>query len=110
MCALAALKDATFPKYNKELDKIEYKEKTTKKLDLNQEPVSITVIKVGDTFIVDPITDEEKVIEARLTVASLKDGTLCALQKGGDYAFLQKDIDKMIDIALEKAKELRGAL
>jgi len=105
LAAVAALKDMRFPKY--ENNKLDYKEKTDKKLDLKDLPITVTVIKIGDRLIVDPDLDEEKVIDARLTVASLSDGTLCALQKGGDYPLTAEDIDKMIHIALEKAKELR---
>lgn len=105
LAAMAALKNMRFPKY--EDDKIDYKEKTSKKLELECIPVSVTVNKIGDKFIVDPDSEEEDVIDARLTVASLSDGTLCALQKGGDYPLTSEDIDKMVDIALEKAKELR---
>ncbi|MBI2208805.1 exosome complex protein Rrp42 [Candidatus Woesearchaeota archaeon] len=105
LAAVAALKDMRFPKYENE--KLDYKEKTDKKLDLKDLPITVTVIKIGDKLIVDPDLDEEKVIDARLTVASLSDGTLCALQKGGDYPLTAEDIDKMVHIALGKAKELR---
>lgn len=105
LAAVAALKNMKFPKY--EDDKIEYKEKTNKGLDLKDFPITVTVIKIGNNFIVDPDSEEEKVIDARLTVASLSDGTLCALQKGGDYPLTAEDIEKMIHIALEKSKELR---
>ena len=105
LAAMAALKSMRFPKY--EDDKIDYKEKTDKRLELECIPISVTVNKIGDKFIVDPDSEEESVIDARLTVASLSDETLCALQKGGDYPLTSEDIDKMVDIALEKAKELR---
>src|SRR3989338_11648531 len=105
LAAVAALKDMRFPKY--EDDKIDYKEKTSRKLELKDLPITVTVIKIGDKLIVDPDLDEEKVIDARLSVASLSDGTLCALQKGGDYPLTSEDIDRMVHIALEKAKELR---
>src|SRR3989338_2439806 len=105
LAAVAALKDMRFPKY--ENNKLDYKEKTDKKLYLKDLPITVTVIKIGDKLIVDPDLDEEKVIDARLSVASLSDGTLCALQKGGDYPLTSEDIDRMVHIALEKAKELR---
>ena len=105
LAAITALKNMKFPKYENE--KIDYKEKTNKKLDLKNIPVSVTVIKIGDKFIVDPDSEEEKAVDARLTVASLADGTLCALQKGGDYPLTSEDIMKMVDIGLEKGKELR---
>ena len=105
LAAVAALKNMKFPKY--ENDKIEYKEKTNKGLDMKDYPITITVIKIGNNFIVDPDSEEEKAIDARLSVACLSDGTLCALQKGGDYPLTAEDIDKMIHIAQEKSKELR---
>lgn len=106
--AYAALQDTVFPKL--EDDKIVRKERTTKKLSLKNAPVSVTVCKIGSKLIIDPTSEEEKVIDARLTVASLEDGTLCALQKGGDYALTEEDIATMIEIGIEKGNELRGAL
>lgn len=106
--AYAALQNAVFPKYDGE--KVDYKDKTSKKVPLNNIPLSITVCKIGNKFIVDPTTDEEKAIDARLTVATIEDGSLCAMQKGGDAALTEEDISKMVDIGIEKGKELRGAL
>jgi len=105
LAAVAAIKSAKFPKFNGE--KIDYKEKTNKGIELGDLPMSVTVIKIGDKYLIDPDSDEEKVVDARLTVASLSDGTLCAMQKGGDYPLAAEDIEKMIDIGLEKGKELR---
>jgi|TARA_Y100000310_G_scaffold177182_1_gene177261 exosome complex component RRP42 len=105
LAAIAALKNMKFPEYKD--DVIDYKKKTSKDLELKDTPLSVTVIKIGDKFIVDPSSEEEKVIDARLTVASLSDGTLCALQKGGDYPLSAEDVMKMVDIGLEKGKELR---
>ena len=105
LAAIAALRNTAFPEYKD--DKIDYKKKTSKKLELKDAPLSVTVIKIGDKFLVDPDSDEEKAIDARLTVASLSDGTLCAMQKGGDYPLTSEDIAKMVDIGIEKGKELR---
>lgn len=105
LAAIAALRNTAFPEYKD--DKIDYKKKTSKKIELKDIPLSVTVIKIGDKFLVDPDSDEEKAIDARLTVASLSDGTLCAMQKGGDYPLTSEDIAKMIDIGVEKGKELR---
>ena len=108
LAALAALKDARFPKL--EGEKLNYKEKTDKRLDIKNSPIAVTVIKIGEKFIVDPDTDEEKAIDARLMVSSIEDGTLCAMQKGGNYPLTAEDIIKMVDIGIEKGKELRKAL
>ncbi|MBI2653219.1 exosome complex protein Rrp42 [Candidatus Woesearchaeota archaeon] len=108
LAALAALKDTKYPAFDGE--KIDYKAKTDKKLGLEKMPIAVTVIKIGSKFIVDPDIEEEKAIDARLTVSSIEDGTLCAMQKGGDFPLSIEDIDKMLDIGIEKAKELRKYL
>ncbi len=109
LASIAALKDAKFPKADKEY-KIDYKEKTKEKLQLLKEPVEVTVLKIGDYFLVDPTPEEEKACDARLTVASLDNNELCALQKGGDEPLSIEEISKMIDLALRKAKEYRAKL
>lgn len=108
LAAYAALQNTVLPKLDG--DNVDYTEKTNKKLELKNMPLSVTVCKIGNKFIVDPTTEEEKVVDARLTVATIEDGTLCALQKGGDYSLTAEDIMSMIDIGIEKGKELRGAL
>ena len=108
LAAMAALKNTKFPAFDGE--KVDYKQKTGKKLELEKVPMAVTVIKIGDKFIVDPDTEEEKAIDARLTVSSIEDGTLCALQKGGDSPLTMEEIDKMLDIGVEKGKELRKYL
>ena len=109
LAALAALKDSKFPKLDD--GKVDYMKKTSESLPIAESlPLSITVCKIGKHFIVDPITDEERVIDARMTVATTKDGKLCALQKGADNPLTIEEIDKMVEIAIEKANELRKAL
>jgi len=108
LAAIAAVQDMAFPKFDGE--KVDYKEKSSKKLKLKHIPLSVTICKIGDHFIVDPTSDEEKMIDARLSVATLEDGTLCAMQKGGEDELTAEDIMKMIEIGIEKGKELRKAL
>tara|TARA_Y100000310_G_C20700789_1_gene829678 strand:+ start:3052 stop:3825 length:774 start_codon:yes stop_codon:yes gene_type:complete len=105
LASIAALKNMKFPEYKD--DQIDYKKKTSKGLDLKDTPLSVTVLKIGDKFIVDPNSDEEKAADARLSVASLSDGTLCAMQKGGEFPLSAEDVSKMVDIGLEKGQELR---
>lgn len=108
LAALAALKDAKFPKL--EDGKVNYEEKTDKGLPLNKDPIAVTVFKIGEHFIVDPLTNEEQNAEARLTVTTVEDGTMCSLQKGGNAPLNVEEIDKMVEIAQAKAKELRSNL
>lgn len=107
VAALAALKNAVFPKIEDE--KIDYKSKTAKKLPLSREPISVTISKINDYMIVDPTIEEEKMIDARLTVASFE-GKLCSLQKGGDSPLSIDDVEKMVEVGLKKVDEIRKVL
>lgn len=110
LAAMAALKDAKLPFYDKKEEKIDYKKKTKEPLPLLEEPIECTVLKIKNGFIVDPTIEEEKAMDARLTVAITKNGNICALQKGGETPITIEEIDKMIDIATQKTKELRKVL
>jgi exosome complex component RRP42 len=107
--ALAALKDAKFPEVD-ELGIIDYKKKTTKSLPVTKETLPVTVSKIAGQLFIDPLAVEEDVIDARLTVATTPDGTIVALQKGGDMPLSIDDISAITDLALEKAKYLREFL
>ncbi len=104
LAAVAALKQVKFPKLEK--NRVKYGELTKEKLPLNKVPITCTLIKIGDKILVDPTFEEEKVIDARLSIA-ISDGKLNALQKGGIEGITSEEIDKMMDIAFEKEKELR---
>ena len=79
-------------------------------MPLLREPISITVLKIGNYFIVDPLSEEEQATDARLTVAVTQDNNICALQKGGETPFMPEDIEKIVDLVLEKSVELRKKL
>ena len=68
------------------------------------------MIKIENKFIIDPVTEEEKAVDSRLTVTLDDDGTIVSLQKGGDEALTIDEIMQMVDIAEEKSQELRRAL
>ncbi len=108
LAALAAVKDAKFPTYDEKTEIIDYMKRTKKPLPLNKEPIGITVLKIKNKFVVDPLRVEEKSADARLTVVVEQTGNLCAMQKGGEEPLSVEDIGKMVDLALIKSKELRS--
>jgi exosome complex component RRP42 len=108
LAAIAALKDARFPKLEK--DVVNYEEKTDTPIPMDKEPVPITVLKIGDQLIVDPVSAEEKVADARITVAVCKDGTVSAMQKGGKMPLSIEDVDNMVGLAIKTSGELRKNL
>lgn len=108
IAVLAAIKDAKLPKFDGK--NIDYKTLTKEKLPVKELPIAVTVYKIGDYLFVDPATEEEKLADARLTVTSIEDSSICAMQKGGEATLTVDEIEKMVDIALKHAKTLRKAL
>ncbi len=108
LAAIAALKDARFPKFDGE--KVDYKELTKEKVPISKIPIPITVVKIGNNLLVDPTNEEEEFIESRLTVATIENGEICALQKGGAASLMPEDVRAMVELAKKKAQELRKHL
>ncbi len=109
LAAIAALKNTKMVKYDAKTEKIVY-EKTNKSLPLLNLPIECTIVKINDAFLVDPNYEEEEAMDARLTVAVLEDDSICAMQKGGDQPLSIEEVLKMIDLAIEKAKDIRKKL
>ncbi len=110
LAAMAALKDARFPEYDSKTGKVQYDERTTKTLPMQCLPIAVTVLKIGTHLLVDPRTNEENSMDARLTAVSMEDGQLCALQKGGDVELSLEEIDQMLTLAQHHAGALRKIL
>ncbi len=100
---LKALQEAKFPKVVD--DKVDHESKTSTGLKLNKLPILTTVYKINDNLLVDVNIQEEKTIDARLSV-SVADGKIHALQKGGDISFTVDEVKKAVEIATKKEKEM----
>lgn len=107
--ALAALKETRLPGLTDD-GQVDYEKRTDTKLELLEEPIAVTVLKIGSTFLIDPTFEEERVLDARLTVTSLSNGKICALQKGGSGTLSLDDVKKMVALAQKKSGELRKQL
>jgi exosome complex component RRP42 len=105
IAAVTAIWNAKFPELKG--DRIDYENKSTKKLPTNSKPVTITVVKIGDSLMVDPDLDEENAANARLTIAVKDNDNICALQKGGIGTMTVDEIEKSIELAVKKSKEIR---
>jgi exosome complex component RRP42 len=102
MAALAALSKAKMPSYDKEKKLVNYKERSGK-MPIVKLPVECSLAKIGGNLVVDPSLEEEGLLDARLTVASV--GTkINALQKSGKGTFSIDDVDKMLKLAIIKNK------
>ena len=108
LAALAALKSAVLPKLAD--DRVKFGEFTKDKLPLEKLSVNCTVFKVLDKFLVDPLSEEEKLVDARVSVSFGEKGDIHAMQKGGNDGLSISEVDEMVGIAMDKSKELRKAL
>lgn len=109
LAAAAALQSSRMPAYkDKAVDYSSHEGSLP--LDADVMPVTVTVFKIGKHLIVDPLPEEEAVSDARVSVAVSEDGSLFALQKGGEKPVSPEEVDAMVGLAQEKAAELRGFL
>jgi exosome complex component RRP42 len=106
--ALAALKNASIPGYKVSKNNEVSETGKTKKLKLRCEPVPITIYKIDKHFILDATADEEEVADGRLTVTLDEKGNVTTLQKSGPVGFTVDELKKCINIATEKAAEIRS--
>ena len=104
LASLVALRNTRIPKL--EEDKIiigEYEGK----LPVRYKPINITVAKIGNALLIDPSFEEEKVVESKVSVGVRDDDKICAIQKQGSKEISFDEVDKILDLALEKSREIR---
>lgn len=104
LASIVALKNARLPKV--ENDKV-VRGTHEKPLPVAFTPINISVGKVGNNFILDPNYEEGKILDAKLSISVRDDDKICALQKQGRHGIKFDDVEKMLDIAIEKSKEIR---
>lgn len=107
MAAVKALLGAKLPKL--EDDKIIHTEKTTP-LPLNDKPVSCTFAKINGVNVLDPVLEETKAMDSRITFVTNQNGDICAIQKSGSESYIKSEIDEMIDIATREGEKIRKNL
>jgi exosome complex component RRP42 len=109
LAAVSALVNTKMPNYEVEDGKVKIKTGYSP-LPLKDHPITVTVAKINDKLVVDPWIEEERVMEARMSMAINDDGNICAIQKGCPGFFTPQQILEAAKIAQEKAAELRKKL
>lgn len=104
LASLVALLNTKVPKI--EGEKI-LREKFERRLPVQFKPINVSVCKVKDKFFVDPALEEEDIAEARLSVCVRDDDRICAVQKQGNCELEIGEMERMIEIAVEKSREIR---
>lgn len=70
-------------------------------------PVSITTVKIGDYLLLDPNTEEEACMDARLTITTNSKGSIVAMQKGLKGYFTVDEVKGIAHKARIKGEEIR---
>jgi exosome complex component RRP42 len=66
--------------------------------------------RIGDLLIVDPTSEEEAAMDARITLTTDDDGNICAGQKGEPSTFYPAKILEAADTSIRIGREIRNAI
>ncbi len=91
--AIAALHNTTIPDFGK--------------LPVSKKPIANTFIKIGNNILLDPSMEEERVMDARLTITTDEDSNIVANQKAATGFWTKEEVMKCVEIAFKKGKEMR---
>jgi exosome complex component RRP42 len=103
---VSALLTAHMPKFIMEGDTVKVTDEIVP-VPVKRIPISITSVKIGNALVVDPTSEEEAVMDARLTITTDDDGNICAGQKGEPGSFLANEILDAASLAISKGQEIR---
>ena len=81
-------------------------EKTTQDLPIKDKEAMCTFVKIGDKMVLDPSLDEEAILDARLSIGITGEGSICAMQKGGDKPLSKEDVLGAVKTAYSKVPDL----
>jgi exosome complex component RRP42 len=75
-------------------------------MDVSHFPICVTLSKIGNCFITDPMQEEELCMTAQVSVAVDPKGNVCGIQKSGTGAIGMKEMQAMIDEACATSRGL----
>ena len=108
--SVAALTSAKIPNVVVEDDEIILDEENPVALPVKEKPLMCTFAKIDGELIIDPSLDEENVMDARISIGMREDGSICAMQKGGQMPLTKEEVMNAVNKTTEKTKELRQYL
>jgi exosome complex component RRP42 len=103
---VSALRTAKMKKYKVKDDKIEATEDWVP-VPVERTPVSVTLARIGDRLVVDPVTEEEASMDMRITITTDDDGNVCASQKGEASTITPAHVLEAADTSIRVGKQIR---
>ncbi len=73
-------------------------------------PVAITSLVFEDKILVDPCLDELSIGKNTITITTDQSDNIVSIQKSGPFLLSEKVFDRLIDLSIAKAKEVRELL
>ncbi len=73
-------------------------------------PVAVTSMIIEDKILVDPSKDEKSVSNSFITITTDVDDNIVSIQKSGSYLLKEEKFYEVLDISIEKAREIRELL
>ncbi len=112
LSSMLALNLAKIPKIVSIEDDNVVIDKTVKEtpLPLNLNVVTVTIGLIDEIPLVDPLLEEELVIDSKITIAFDEKGRIAGIQKAGMKGIRTPVLDEVVDIASKKASELHELL
>lgn len=105
IAAMAALAAAKVPKYEDgKIVRGDFKGP----LPLSRKVASCSFEKIGGKAVLDATDEEEVASDGRLTLSTCDGDLLCCSQKSGPAGFAEKEILDLLDVAVEKGRQLRS--
>jgi len=99
--AIAALMNTQMPKYDEETERVNYDERSGAFPVTDKLPLTISLYKVGDKFLVDPTREEEDASTSRLTLGATEKG-ISSAQKSNESSVTVDELSEALDL-MEKA-------
>lgn len=106
---VSALLTAKMPKFVMDGDSVKNTGEMSP-LPVEKIPVSLTMASIGNTLVADPTSEEEAVMDARITLTTDGQGHICAGQKGEPGALNPEQILTAADWALNRGNDIRAII
>jgi len=106
---VSALRTSKMKKYVVKDEKVESTEEWVP-VPVERTPVSVTLARLGDKMIVDPVTEEEASMDMRITITTDDDGHICASQKGEASTISPAQVLEAADTSIKVGKQIRAKI
>jgi exosome complex component RRP42 len=103
---VSALRTAKMKKFKVKDEKVEETDDVVP-VPVAKIPVSVTMARIGDSLVVDPISEEEGAMDMRITITTDDDGNICASQKGEASTITPEQVLQAADTSIRIGKEIR---